>query len=58
MKTKETGKQLAVRVDDELIAAIDKRRMDLAKESGVIPNRSEIVRLAIEKFLGIKPSNK
>ena len=58
MKSNETGKQLAVRVDDELIAAIDRRRLDLAKESGLIPTRSDIVRLALEKFLGIKTGKK
>ena len=58
MKSNEAGKQLAVRVDDELIAAIDRRRLDLAKESGRIPTRSDIVRLALEKFLGIKSVKK
>ena len=58
MKSNEAGKQLAVRVDDELIAAIDRRRLDLAKESGRIPTRSDIVRLALEKFLGIRSVKK
>ena len=58
MKSNEAGKQLAVRVDDELIAAIDRRRLDLAKESGPIPTRSDIVRLALEIFLGIKSGKK
>lgn len=58
MKNNEASKQLAVRVDDELIAAIERKRMDVAKESGLIPTRSDIVRMALEEFLGLKPGKK
>ena len=45
------AKQLAVRVEDEMIAAIDKKRMEIAEREGSIPTRSDIVRMAIEAFL-------
>ena len=44
-------RQLAVRVDDQVLAAVDAKRMKLASESGVIPTRSDIVRLALEAYL-------
>ena len=48
-------KQLAVRVDDETLQLIDKKRMQLAADSGVIPTRSDIVRVALEEYLKAVP---
>ena len=58
MKAIAGNKQLAVRVEDELLAAIDKKRLELAQQLGTIPTRSDIVRIAIEKFLGLKTPQK
>lgn len=44
-------KQLAVRIDDETIQLIDRKRMELARELGEIPSRSDVVRIALEQFL-------
>lgn len=44
-------RQLAVRVEDETLIAIDKKRMELAHQSGEIPTRSEVVRIALEQYL-------
>ena len=44
-------KQLAVRIDDETIQLIDRKRMELARELGEIPSRSDVVRIALERFL-------
>ena len=49
-------KQLAVRVDDETLAAIDRKRMELAGKGDGIPSRSDIVRMALEGFLQDKPA--
>lgn len=51
MKPGAGQKQLAVRVDDETLQAIDKKRMELAESQGTIPSRSDIVRIALEQFL-------
>ena len=45
--------QLNVRVSDLLEQAIDKKRIDLSKKLGGIPSRSDVVRLALEAYLGI-----
>ncbi|MFO1207428.1 MAG: hypothetical protein U1F48_08000 [Burkholderiales bacterium] len=44
-------KQLAVRIDDETIQRIDRKRMELAATQGTIPSRSDVVRIALERFL-------
>jgi len=44
-------KQLAVRVEDDLLIAIDKKRMEMAESSGTIPTRSDVVRIALEDYL-------
>lgn len=52
-------KQLAVRVDEETLHSIDKKRMELAeKESGGIPSRSDVVRMALDQYLGTKVTKK
>ena len=45
--------QLNVRVSDLLEQAIDKKRIELNKSLGSIPSRSDVVRLALEAYLGV-----
>lgn len=52
VKKAETDRyQVNVRVDDELIRLLDAKRVELLSELGAIPTRSEIVRIALERFL-------
>ena len=48
-----TRAQLNVRVSDQLEQAIDKKRIELSRKMGTIPSRSDVVRLALESYLGI-----
>jgi len=41
----------------EVLVAIDKRRMEIAQLEGIIPTRSDVVRAALENYLGIKVSD-
>lgn len=43
--------QVNVRVDDELIRLLDAKRVELLSEMGAIPTRSDVVRIALERFL-------
>ncbi len=43
-------KQLAVRVDENTLKAIDKKRIEMSESLGKIPTRSEVVRMALEHF--------
>jgi hypothetical protein len=45
--------QLNIRVSDELEELIDKKRIELASTLKVIPTRSDVVRFALENYLGI-----
>jgi len=45
--------QLNVRVSDELERAIDEKRVELRAKLGAIPTRSDILRMALEAYLGI-----
>lgn len=45
--------QLNIRVSDELESLIDKKRIELASTMKIIPTRSDVVRFALEKYLGI-----
>jgi hypothetical protein len=45
--------QLNVRVSDLLEQAIDKKRIELSRTLGTIPSRSDVVRLALENYLGV-----
>jgi hypothetical protein len=45
--------QLNIRIDPALEQSIDRARIDKAREFGRIPSRSEIVRLALDAYLGI-----
>ena len=44
-------KQLAIRLDDEAFKLIDKKRMEIGAMEGSIPSRSDIVRMALDKYL-------
>lgn len=46
--------QLNVRVSEELESAIDEKRIELRATLGSIPSRSDVLRLALEAYLGIK----
>lgn len=42
-----------MRVSEELEAAIDEKRIELRATMGSIPSRSDVLRLALEAYLGI-----
>jgi Arc/MetJ-type ribon-helix-helix transcriptional regulator len=48
-----TRAQLNVRVSDTLEQAIDKKRIELSAKLGSIPSRSDVVRFALETYLGV-----
>lgn len=48
--------QLNIRVSDELESLIDKKRIKLASTMKIIPTRSDVVRYALESYLGITMS--
>ena len=48
-----TRAQLNVRVSDQLGKLIDKKRIELNKKLGTIPSRSDVVRFALEAYLGV-----
>jgi len=58
MKLGSESKQLAVRVEESFLAAIDQKRIELSKGMGSIPSRSDIVRIALEQFLQISSESK
>ena len=43
--------QVNVRVDGDLIRLLDEKRTELLVKFGSIPSRSEVVRMALEKYL-------
>ena len=43
--------QINVRLDNEIIGLLDEKRIELQKELGRIPTRSDVVRIALEKYL-------
>jgi Arc/MetJ-type ribon-helix-helix transcriptional regulator len=45
--------QLNVRVSEKLEKAIDERRIELRERLGSIPSRSDVLRFALEAYLGI-----
>lgn len=45
--------QLNIRVSDELESLIDKKRIELASTMKIIPTRSDVVRYALENYLGV-----
>ena len=52
--------QINMRIDKELAARIDKKRIDLAGELQRIPTRTDVIKMALELFLesSPKPSGK
>ena len=58
MKVSVESKQLAVRVDESFLSAIDQKRIELSKGMGSIPSRSDIVRIALEQFLQMSSENR
>lgn len=51
--TAPTRTQLNVRISERLERAIDERRIELLETLGAIPSRSDVLRLALEAYLGI-----
>lgn len=49
-----TRTQLNVRVSGVLERAIDEKRIELRESLGTIPTRSDVLRLALEAYLGIQ----
>lgn len=49
-----TRTQLNVRVSETLEKAIDEKRIELRATLGTIPTRSDVLRLALEAYLGIE----
>lgn len=44
--------QVNVRISDRLADLLDAKRMELQKKLGKIPTRSQVVRMALDEFLG------
>jgi Arc/MetJ-type ribon-helix-helix transcriptional regulator len=45
--------QLNVRISEQLEKAIDEKRVALLGKMGSIPSRSDVLRMALEAYLGI-----
>ena len=50
--------QVNVRLTDELVRLLDAKRVEMLPELGTIPTRSDVVRIAIERFLKGAPKTK
>lgn len=50
-KTEVDRIQINVRLDNEMIGLLDEKRIEFQKELGTIPTRSDVVRIALEKYL-------
>lgn len=50
--------QVNVRLTDELVRLLDAKRVEMLPELGTIPTRSDVVRIAIERFLKVAPKAK
>lgn len=48
-----TRTQLNVRVSETLERAIDEKRIELRETLGTIPTRSDVLRKALEAYLGV-----
>jgi len=44
--------QVNVRISEDLAAQLDQKRVELQKKLGKIPTRSQVVRMALEDYLG------
>ncbi len=49
------SKQINMRMNKELAARIDKKRIELSGELQRIPSRTEVIKMALELFLGGSP---
>lgn len=47
--------QINMRIDKELAARIDQKRIDLAGELQRIPTRTEVIKMALDIFIGDNP---
>jgi Arc/MetJ-type ribon-helix-helix transcriptional regulator len=45
--------QLNVRISDQVGKLVDKKRIELTEKLGAIPTRSDVVRFALEAYLGV-----
>ena len=57
-KTEADRPQVNVRLTDELVRLLDAKRVEMLPELGTIPTRSDVVRIAIERFLKVAPKTK
>ena len=48
-----TRTQLSLRISEQLESAIDEKRIKLRAKLGTIPSRSDVLRLALAKYLGV-----
>ena len=51
MINKEKPKQINVRLDESTLKLVDSRRMELGQETGNIPTRSDVFRIALDEYL-------
>lgn len=49
--------QLNLRISEELEKLIDQKRIDLSRKLGEIPTRSDVMRFALEAYLGVNLSD-
>lgn len=52
MDTPSSRNQINMRISPEVAKLIDKKRIELSKELGTIPSRSDVLRLALGVYLG------
>ncbi len=57
-KAEADRQQVNVRLTDELVRLLDAKRVEMLPELGAIPTRSDVVRIAIERFLKAAPKTK
>jgi Arc/MetJ-type ribon-helix-helix transcriptional regulator len=48
--------QLNLRISEQLERAIDEKRIELRASLGTIPSRSDVLRFALEAYLGVSLS--
>ena len=56
MDTPISRSQLNVRISPQVAKLIDKKRIELSKQMGTIPSRSDVLRLALGSYLGVDVS--
>lgn len=50
--------QVNVRLEQDLADRMDKKRIELTESLGYIPTRSDIMRMALEEFIGSRENMK